>query len=855
MTPTQALAQSVGAIRGSVSRHDDGRPLGGVAVALQDTPIATVTHANGSYVLHRVPAGRHTVVLHWPGYRAHRATVIVTEGRIAILDAALIADAVPLGEVVVTASRNAEPLMAAPAAVSVARAQQVRAAYLAGQLPNAVADLPGVDLARNGINDFNLNTRGFNSSLSRRVLVLQDGRDLSATFLGAQEWSANQAFDDAGRIELVRGPGSALYGANAFSGVLAITTPSAREAVGTKMSLAGGGLSTLRGSVRRAGLVSAGRLGYKLTAGYSRSDTWSLSRTSLDGLDLRREYESATAARIPANGVERRVLAGQTINPASGAAEGGRDPLVALQGAGRLDYYADNGAVGTVEGGATQVENEVFITGIGRVQVEKALRPWARMSWDHAGLSLAAWYAGRSTVHPQYSLVSGEPSEDHSRTVHAEARYGYRIADRARLALGGSVRQSHVDTRGTLMTAAEDGRSDVFLAGFGQLEYLVSRRVRLIAAARLDDGSLFAAQVSPKAAVVVQPSDGHALRATVNRAFQTPNYAEFFLHVPAAAPSAAPWTLERTLEQFFADVNAVYGGVPAVAALGLPDNLPWTFDSLTPSLALGNAGLAVERVTEWGVGYRGTLGQAAFITVDAYVNHMANFVTDLLPAVNPAYPRYLLTDGGTTVPGWLGALDSVVATLGATNQITSAQEATLRGTIAALLGGYGTLATGTGAALATLPDGRRALVVSYTNAGNVTERGVEVGAGRYLTDELRLEGSYSLFDFDVQQLQSGDSLSPNTPRHKGNLSLYYQGRQGVDVALSARLVGGYDWAAGAYAGAIPASQTVDASAGARLSHSLRLHLVATNVLDQRRYHIYGGSVIGRRILAGVTGTF
>src|SRR5262249_28377666 len=142
--------------------------------------------------------------------------------------------------------------------------------------------------------DMNVNTRGFNSTLNRRILVLQDGRDLAITFIGSQEWGAmSTSLEDLGRMEMGRGPGAALYGANAFSGGLNITTPSGREAVGTRLSIGGGELSTFRADMRHAGVFNRGQLGYKVTGGYSRSDTWSRSRTTFDSLSLRTEYASA----------------------------------------------------------------------------------------------------------------------------------------------------------------------------------------------------------------------------------------------------------------------------------------------------------------------------------------------------------------------------------------------------------------------------------------------------------------------------------------------------------------------------------------------------------------------------------
>src|SRR5918999_1124157 len=113
--------------------------------------------------------------------------------------------------------------------------QTLQNTSITGQAPLALQTVPGVDVVQSGVNDFNVNARGFNSSLNRRVLTLQDRRDLAIAFLGSQEWNGlAQPLDDLGKVEMVRGPGSALYGANAFSGVVNITTPEAREVLGSK---------------------------------------------------------------------------------------------------------------------------------------------------------------------------------------------------------------------------------------------------------------------------------------------------------------------------------------------------------------------------------------------------------------------------------------------------------------------------------------------------------------------------------------------------------------------------------------------------------------------------------------------
>jgi outer membrane receptor protein involved in Fe transport len=248
------------------------------------------------------------------------------------------------------------------------------------------------------------------------------------------------------------------------------------------------------------------------------------------------------------------------------------------------------------------------------------------------------------------------------------------------------------------------------------------------------------------------------------------------------------------------------------------------------------------------------VGSKLYVTADAYINQLRNFVTDLLPGVNPNYPSYALTDE-VNVPDELTALDARLALLGLPPNHP------LRAPIPLLLGGHGQLQQGTriqgGNALATLPDGSRAIVLSYTNAGKVTERGIELGLGYQLTPEIRGDVSFTGFSFDVDESEraAGDQLVPNTPSKKATFSLTYAGQQGFDGNVSLRLVDGQPWAAGIFQGYVPSSEFLNVSAGYRINNYVRIHATATNLFDQQRFQLYGGSVIGRRVLGGVTANF
>jgi hypothetical protein len=108
---------------------------------------------------------------------------------------------------------------------------------------------------------------------------------------------------------------------------------------------------------------------------------------------------------------------------------------------------------------------------------------------------------------------------------------------------------------------------------------------------------------------------------------------------------------------------------------------------------------------------------------------------------------------------------------------------------------------------------------------------------------------------DEATVAQGDRLLPNSAKHKGGVSLSYTGQQGFDASVSTRFIDSYEWAAGIFAGTIPSRQDIDVSVGYRINNYVRGHALVSNLLDQERFQQWGGSVIGRRILGGITATF
>src|SRR3989454_8813737 len=818
--PSRGHAQSGGAVSGTVT-EPDGQPLSGVVVAVQGLGLSVATNATGRYVLSRVPAGQQLLEFRRIGYAVRQVTVTVTAGTSATADAVLDPQPIELGTVLVEGvSRASDRMIDAPAAVDVVRPATAEPVSITGQVPLALARVPGLDVAQSGVNDFNVNARGFNTLLSRKMLVLQDGRELATALTIRQTWGAlAEPLEDLGRIEVIRGPGSALYGANAYNGVINITTPPARDVVGTKLTLGGGELGTARADLRHAGVSLNGRLGVRVNLGYTRSDDWTRSRTAKDGSDWKEEYAPTAATPPTSPGPERVALNGQTTDAATGRALGTPDPLVTVYGSARVDYYAANRSIVTLEGGAAQEENPVFTIGSGRNQARRLVRPWARLAWDAGGSGVSAWYSGFS-LPEMVRLASGEPVYTSEAAFHLEGRTRQSFAREAgRLVVGASVQDNEVNSKGTILGPAYDDRSDQYYGAFAQLEYRVGL-VRVIGAVRWDDANLYAPQLSPKAAFVFTPTKNHALRVSVNRAFLTPS-------LPTLFAASAAGTGVQNLSAIEAQLRADPSVGPALAAV--PNGTLFTNSAAVPESSLGNPVLAPQTVTSYEAGYKGQIGWRAFITLDAYAARIENFTTSMLPGVNPMYPRW-------TAPPEVPAPDRATVESAVRNALAPRGSAVQNG-------------------LTRLPDATTAVVLSFANVGTVDEWGVEFGSSISLSRVLTTSASYAWYNSAIRDNVAGNVLSPDTPRNKCVISLTYAGRQGIDVGVDARIVSGYHWTTGLWDGDIPASQIVNLKAGYRINPHLRVYANATNLFDQQCFQVYGGSVIGRRVLAGATSTF
>jgi len=173
--------------------------------------------------------------------------------------------------VVVTASRYGQSPLDSPSAVTILTAEDIRLSG-AATIPDLLRRVVGVEAMQLASGHTDLSIRGFNRELGNKVLVLVDGRSTYLDFIGTTIWgTVPLALEEIERIEVIRGPGSAVYGANAVTGVINIITRTPGEGKNALHIEAGNAL------YGRADAIVSGRVGahaYRMSLGYLQAGRW-----------------------------------------------------------------------------------------------------------------------------------------------------------------------------------------------------------------------------------------------------------------------------------------------------------------------------------------------------------------------------------------------------------------------------------------------------------------------------------------------------------------------------------------------------------------------------------------------------
>ena len=409
-------------------------------------------------------------------------------------------------ESIVTASKGAQSPLDSASSTSIITEQDIRLSGIT-KIPELLRRLAGVDIMEVTGGQTEVSIRGFNQRLSNKTLVLVDGRSVYVDLLGATLWQAlSIGVEDLQRIEVVRGPGSALYGADAFNGVINLITRKPGEG---KNGIVGGygTQGATHGSLWASGRESD--FAWRLAAGYDYLPRW--SREVPNGrADVRTgigdQVESARTVRIDARGTRQLGKVG-TFGVGAGLAQGSLQVL----GIGPLNDIVLPQFVST------------DITTFLNTEHLDVRAFWNRLRADN---SLNVNYLGQSLLpaRAEQNIVDGEVVYKVKSELTKDLVNDLRI--------GGAYRYKDVS-----WTYLDQRRIEHHYGLFVHDELKVGTFLAFIADYRVDwVPYLERFQQSPRGAVLLHPSTKSTMRASVATAFRKPTFLESYLALPIQLP-------------------------------------------------------------------------------------------------------------------------------------------------------------------------------------------------------------------------------------------------------------------------------------------------------------------------------
>ncbi|HSR35942.1 MAG TPA: TonB-dependent receptor, partial [Desulfurivibrionaceae bacterium] len=495
---------------------------------------------------------------------------------------------------VTSVSKRAEPLATAASAIYVISQEDIKRSG-ATNIPEALRMAPGLQVAQVDANKWAISSRGFNAFSANKLLVLMDGRTLYSPLFSGTLWNAQDTMmEDIDRIEVIRGPGATLWGANAVNGVINIITKHTRDTQGTLLT-AGTGTEELGfGGGRHGGSIND-HTAYRVYAkSFYRDD---LGRES--GAKANDDwYQWRSGFRVDSD-------------PAT--------PYAFTVQGDAYHGYAD--AATTIPTPAAPYSST--IDNPSNVRGANLLTRLTRTTGPDSEFMLQAYY--------DLTKSNDRLLGDHRHTLDLEMQYHFQAAERHHVTWGAGYRalRDEVDNS-TTFTFNPASRSDGLASGFIQDEItLIDHLLRLAVGAKFEHNDYTGYEVQPNARLSWTPNHENTVWAAVSKAVRTPSQADHNIRVQSTAVPAA--------------------AIPALAFLA-----PGTVLITTN----GNEGFESEEVIAYELGHRiQATSRLAFDTA-LFLNDYRKLRTTppgnpatIIPASDPSYAAEVRYQAGNDMGG------------------------------------------------------------------------------------------------------------------------------------------------------------------------------------------------------------
>ena len=393
-----------------------------------------------------------------------------------------------LNTTVISASRREQKLSEAPNAMYVITQEDIKRSG-AVDLPDLFRMVPGVDVVNAYGNCYGVSARGFNERFAQRMLILIDGRSIYTSFFGGVFWENDQVFlEDIERIEVIRGPGATLWGANSVNGVINIITrePEKNDEI---MITGKAGNKNFRENVTRFSGPLADQLSLTLTGGY-------------------REDEGA---------------------------RGTNDFRRVPKATGKARYEISESSTLSLLAGINESETGLELSKYTPRTDANVRSNYQMVHWRYTLSDTSAF--NLRTYRDYYEVNSHDKSVAiEEEKYHVELDQTFALGQRNSFIWGTNYRTTEADSAFLHPSSDHDDIIGLFL----QHELTLLDNLRLITGVKYERNSFTGSDWSPRVCIMYSPYANHHFRFSLSKAYRTPSYVEDGFQVVRRLSSPLP---------------------------------------------------------------------------------------------------------------------------------------------------------------------------------------------------------------------------------------------------------------------------------------------------------------------------
>lgn len=410
-----------------------------------------------------------------------------------------------LGEIVTSVSKKPEDSFRAPAAIYVITNEDIKLSG-ATHIAEALRGVPGLDVARFDSSNWAISSRGFNAFFANKLLVLVDGRTIYTPLFSGVYWDIqNIPLEDIDRIEVIRGPGASLWGANAVNGIINIITKNSAATQGLHASTIVGTEDRSITDVRYGGKLNENAY-YRAYAKYdNRDDT-----KTVTGISGNNEWYNAKAG----------FRSDWNVSD---------DRKITLQG----DVY---NAVIDLDLGIPSLTDPSGINAFHDEIHSQGMNLLGRWEEKHSEEMQSTFQAYVDYQSPDYSSLKQAITQ-----LDFDYQTAWKANERNDVMWGGGARYIAADLKGSNTIFANDENvTQTIFSAFLQDQYaLVPKEVYFTLGSKLEHNSFSGVEIEPSARIAWYPDNTQTVWAAVSRAVRTPSitdHSRMALNVLALPP-------------------------------------------------------------------------------------------------------------------------------------------------------------------------------------------------------------------------------------------------------------------------------------------------------------------------------